>query len=68
MLESFILAGVPVLSRPMGSLKSYSLFDRGIALLSPTLPPKEFSSPVNITPFKKVPVVRIIFLALIVLL
>ena len=60
MLESFILAGVPVLSLPMGSLRSYSFFDSGIDVSSPTLPPDIFSLPLNITPFKKVPVVRMV--------
>ena len=52
MLESFILAGVPVLSLPMGNLRPYSFFDSGIDVSSPTRPPDIFSPPLNITPFK----------------
>ena len=60
MLDSFILAGVPVLSLPMGSCKSYNFFDKGMDVSSPTRPPDIFSSPLNITPFKKVPVVKMV--------
>ena len=60
MLDSFIRAGVPVLSLPMGNFKSYSFSDRGIDVLSPTRPPEIFSLPLNITPFKKVPVVSMV--------
>ena len=62
MLESFILAGVPVFSLPIGRLRLYNFFDNGIDVSSPTLPPDIFSLPLNITPFKKVPVVRMVFL------
>ena len=65
MLDSFIRAGVPVLSLPIGNFSSYSFFDKGIAESSPTRPPDIFSLPLNITPFKKVPVVNIVFMALI---
>ena len=65
MLESFILAGVPVLSLPMGNLRSYNFFERGIEVSSPTRPPEIFSPPLNIIPFKKVPVVKMVLVEII---
>ena len=61
MLESFIRAGVPVFNLPIGRFRSYSRFAKGIEVSSPTLPPDFFSSPLYITPFRNVPVVKIVF-------
>ena len=63
-LDIFILAGVPVFNLPIGSFRSYSFFDSGMADASPVRPPLIFSCPVYITPFKKVPVVSIVFFPL----
>ena len=63
-LDIFILAGVPVFNLPIGNFRSYSFLDRGIAEASPVRPPIIFSCPVYITPFKKVPVVSIVFFPL----
>ena len=67
MLDSFIRAGVPVLSLPIGSDSLYSFFDSGIEDESPALPPVETMSPVYIFPLRKVPVVKIVFAPFIVL-
>ena len=64
MLESFILAGVPVFNLPIGKFKEYNLFDRGMDDSSPIRPPVLIIFPVYIFPFKNVPVVSIIFFAL----
>ena len=54
---------VPVLSRPTSKPKLRRLCDNFTALPSPNRPFCEIDSPIWTTPFKKVPVVRITFLA-----
>ena len=62
-LDSFTLAGVPVFNLPIGSFRLYSFFESGIEESSPTRPPFFDSEPVYMIPFRKVPVVKIVFLA-----
>ena len=54
---------VPVLSRPTSKPKLRRLCDNFTALPSPNRPFCEIDSPICTIPFKKVPVVRITFLA-----
>ena len=52
------LAGVPVLSLPIGRFNCLILLDKVIEDLSPILPAGILSSPIWMTPPKKVPVVK----------
>ena len=63
--EASILGGVPVFRRLSPSSNDCKLLARNLEVLSFFLPPSSSSSPVNKRPFRKVPAVKIIFLALI---